>query len=191
MRWGALQFLVLAVLLAACGGNTQRGFDNDDTTSNSTTGAGGGSIKPDTGSDAEPDAEPDAGPDVAVDVVSDYVDPGCPDAEPPEGLHECEPLASPTGCEPGLACYPYLDRPEGDGCNFEEFGTVCLPPGGSQAGERCGDDSFDWCGAGLLCVVGALPGARCLELCDPYGPSTCPDGLVCAPVDVEGFGVCG
>ena len=190
MRWGALDFWVLAIVIAGCGGNTRRGFDETSASSTSTSGSGGGQTLPDAEPDASSDADLDAGPDAPADVVSDYTDPGCPDAEPPETIHECDPLVSPTGCEAGLACYPFVDRPEGEGCNFEEFGTICLPPGGAKAGDRCGE-SFDWCGAGLLCVVGALSGSRCLQICDPFGPNTCSAGLVCAPVDVEGYGVCG
>jgi hypothetical protein len=191
MRWGAPQLVLMAAFLAACGGNTRRGFDSSDTSAtSSSTGTTGMTLPPDAGPDALPDAEPDTGEDVAVDVVSDYVDPGCPDAEPPEPERECDPLASPTGCEPGLACYPFVDRPKGEGCDHETFGTACLEPGPSHAGDRCGSE-FGWCAEGLLCVVGALSGARCLELCDPFSPDTCSDGLVCAAVDVEGYGVCG
>lgn len=188
MRWGAAYYLLLTVFVVGCGGSTRRGVDEDPdaepvtTTNTSTTGFGG--------STTLPDAEPDAGPDASMDVVSDYVDPGCPDAEPPEPVIECEPLAVPDGCEAGLACYPYIQRPGGDGCGFEQYGARCLEPGPVPLGERCGG-SFGWCGAGSLCVVGALPGARCLQLCDPFGPNTCPSGLICAPVDVEGYGVCG
>jgi len=197
MRWGAFQFLVFTALLVGggsclvgCGGTTRRGFDDSASSTNSTTGAGGSPVLPDAEPDAQPDADLDAGIDAVSDVVSDYVDPGCPDAEPPVAVNECDPLATPTGCDPGLACYPFVERPEGDGCEPEVFGTMCLPPGGGQKGDRCGEE-YDWCGAGLLCVVGAISGARCLELCDPFGPDTCPSGLVCAPVDVEGYGVCG
>lgn len=195
MRWGAKQVGLLAGFLAgslaACGGNTERGGDDplpDSGVPDSgpvTTGSGGTQPIP----DAAPDV-PDAGSDAPMDVVSDYVDPGCPDAEPPPPIAECDPFASPTGCEAGLACYPFVERPGGDGCDFERFGAICMPPGQVQAGERCGA-SYGWCDAGLLCVVGALSGARCLQLCDPFGPETCSGGLVCSPVDVEGYGVCG
>jgi hypothetical protein len=190
MRWGATQLLILMVFLTNCGGDTKRGLQDSpgdaavpDAT---TTAAGGTAAVP----DAEPDVELDAGMDAPVDVVSDYVDPGCPDAEPPPPMMECDPLATPSGCEPGLACYPFVRRPDGDGCEFERFGANCLPPGTVQTGERCGND-FGWCDAGLLCVVGALAGARCLKLCDPFLPNSCPGGLVCAAVDIEGYGVCG
>ena len=185
MRWGARHYLVLTVFIVGCGGTTKRGLDDevdaDTVTSTSTTGVGGSGM---------PDAEPDAGPDAAMDVVSDYVDPGCPDAAPPEPVIECQPLAVPDGCAPGLSCYPYIQRPDGDGCGFEQYGARCLEPGLVAPGERCGGE-FGWCAAGALCVVGSLPGARCLQLCDPFGPNTCPNGLICAPVDVEGYGVCG
>ena len=187
MRWGAPNYLLLTVFVVGCGGSTKRGLGDDldastVTATSSTTGFGG--------SGGFPDAGPDSGPDVEMDVVSDYVDPGCPDAEPPAPIIECEPLATPDGCDPGLACYPFVQRPSGDGCGFEQYGARCLEPGTVPLGERCGD-GHGWCGAAALCVVGALPGARCLQLCDPSEPNTCPNGLVCAPVDVEGYGVCG
>lgn len=185
MRWGVDFFLVFTVLAVGCGGHTRRGGDDDAGSDGGggTTSVGGSSGLP----DAEPDAEPDA--DASMDVVSDYVDPGCPDAMPPPPDIECDPLGTPTGCDEGLACYPYVDRPDGD-CGFEQFGAHCLEPGSIGPGERCGSE-FGWCGAGLLCVVGALPGARCLTLCDPHGPETCTGGLICSPVDIEGYGVCG
>ncbi len=190
MRWGAKQLVFLVTFLGACGGQTRHGGSDDVSTSSdggsATTGVGGSQVLP----DAEPDADLDAGMDASEDVVSDYMDPGCPDAEAPPPVYECDPLAEDSGCEPGLACYPFIDRPGGGGCDFEQYGAVCVAPGAVHAGERCGQD-FGWCAAGLLCVVGALPGARCLELCDPYGPDTCMGGLVCAPVDIEGYGVCG
>lgn len=187
MRWGAPHYLLLTAFVVGCGGSTKRGLDDEDdadvvTTTSTTSGFGG--------SGGLPDAEPDAGPDASADVVSDYVDPGCPDAAPPPPVVECDPLATPDGCEPGFACYPFIDRPGGDGCGFEQYGARCLEPGTIAPGDRCGSE-FGWCAAGSLCVVGALPGARCLELCDPFGPDTCPSGLICAPVDVEGYGVCG
>lgn len=187
MRWGAPYYLLLTAFVVGCGGTTRRGLDDDPdadavTSSSTTTGFGG--------STGFPDAEPDAAPDASMDVVSDYVDPGCPDAAPPAPVIECEPLATPDGCDPGLACFPYVQRPSGDGCGFEQYGARCLEPGSVPLGGRCGD-SFGWCGARSLCVVGALPGARCLQLCDPFGANTCPAGLICAAVDVEGYGVCG
>jgi len=192
MRWGAigLPFSISLLLGAGCGGSTERGLDDgaggatSSTTSTLTTGTGGG--LPEAG----PDADLDAGSDAPIDAVSDYVDPGCPDAEPPPPEIECDPFATPTGCEPGFACYPFIERPGGDGCGFERYGASCLLPGPVQAGGRCGRD-YGWCGEGMLCVVGALSGARCLTMCDPFGPATCPGGLICTSVDVEGIGVCG
>lgn len=190
MRWGAGELLFLAAIASGCGGSTKRGLDEPSDTSMTSTGTASTGVGGTGMLDAGPDADLDAGFDAPQDVVSDFVDPGCPDAEPPPPELECDPLATPTGCDSGLACYPFIERPGGEGCDFEQFGATCLPPGSVQVGERCGGD-FGWCDAGLLCVVGALSGARCLKLCDPYGPNTCSAGLICAPVDVEGYGVCG
>lgn len=180
-------WLAVVAMCCGCGGKSQRGSDLDDGGPQPfTTGAGGSGGLPDAGVDALPDGAEDA----SEDVFSDYVDPGCPDMEPPPPQNDCDPLAPMSVCDPGLACYPWVDRPFGDGCEFEVFGATCLPPGPGVQGARCGDD-FDWCAAGHICVVGASAGARCARLCDPTASNSCPNGLLCGLVDVEGYGVCG
>lgn len=187
MRERAMGWLAVAAICCGCGGKSQHGGPQDDTGPPPfTTGAGGTGGLPDAGVDALPDASEDA----AEDVFSDYEDPGCPDMEPPPPEFECDPLAPTDQCDTGLACYPWVDRPFGDGCGFEVFGSSCLPPGPGTQGDRCGDE-FEWCAGGHICVVGGSAGARCAALCDPTGADTCPNGLLCGLVDVEGFGVCG
>lgn len=188
MRGCAMGWLAVVTICCGCGGKSRHGGADVDGGGPRpfTTGAGGTGGIPDAGFDALPDAEQDA----SRDVLSDYVDPGCPDMEPPPPEYECDPLADVSGCDPGFACYPWLDRPYGDGCDFEVFGSSCLPPGSGTQGQRCGND-YGWCAAQYICVVGASIGARCARLCNPSGPNTCPNGLICGLVDVEGFGVCG
>jgi len=187
MRAGAMGWLAAVVVGFGCGGKSQHGGGVEDSGPPPfTTGAGGtGGV-----SDAGLDALPDAAEDAAEDVLSDYVDPGCPEMDPPPPQFECDALAEFNECEDGFACYPWVDRPFGDGCEFEVFGSSCLPAGTGEQGSRCGS-AYEWCAAGHICVVGASAGARCARLCDPSSPNTCPNGLVCGLVDVEGFGVCG
>jgi hypothetical protein len=188
MRERAMGWLAVVTLCCGCGGKSRHGSTgvDDGGPQPFTTGAGGTGGLPDAGLDGAADAAEDA----PSDVLSDYVDPGCPDAEPPPPQNECDPLAEETGCDAGFACYPGLDRPFGDGCEFEVFGSSCLPPGTATQGERCGNE-FEWCAAQHICVVGASVGPRCARLCDPTSLNTCPNGLICGLVDVEGYGVCG
>lgn len=114
-----------------------------------------------------------------------YIDPGCPDAEPPPKIEECDPFANPTGCLPGEACYPFVNYPASK-CEQEQYGTVCAVPGTAKQGEPCGGEL---CASGFVCVVTGI-GTQCVKMCKLDGPSTCPPGLFCVPVDVEGIGGC-
>ena|SRR5688572_17987215 len=187
----------------ACGGQTR--FDGDDGSS----GRGGKSARADGGdgdpsrggtggssdggplddgsgaSDADP-GDPDTSTDAALDV---YEDPGCPDAEPPPGVIECDVFNEPNGCAEGEGCYPYVDHPFGEGCGLQTFGAVCLPAGSGVQGSECGNDN-DGCAPGFLCVVGAQTGNRCVKICDLNAANTCGNGLICGETDVEGVGVC-
>lgn len=113
-----------------------------------------------------------------------YVDPGCPDAEPPEPYYECD-VFGPNTCPPGDACYPYVQYPTGP-CELEQYGAVCIPAGTGQQGEPCGAGT---CAAGLVCVITGQ-GTECVQICKLGGPNTCPKGLFCVPIDVEGIGGC-
>jgi len=189
-------------LAYACGGMTSSSDDDGrggkiiqpdgGKTPPSDGGEGGtGNVGVDAGIDAEPDAEPppdastggtDAGPDV-------YEDPGCPDVPPPPAVIECDVFSEPSGCGPGLGCYPYVDHPYGEGCDLQSFGAVCIPVGSGVQGSECDNDS-DGCAAGYACVVGAQSGKRCVKICDLNAPNSCGDGLICGETDVEGVGVC-
>ncbi|HEY6081608.1 MAG TPA: hypothetical protein VIW29_22490 [Polyangiaceae bacterium] len=115
---------------------------------------------------------------------------GCDTAGEPPVTNECDPFGA-SSCLAGMACYPFVDHPEGDGCGTQTYGTVCLPNGIGTQGMHCGDETGDWCAAGHVCVVGQRAGKRCAKLCQLGKADQCQGGLVCADLDVAGYGVCG
>jgi hypothetical protein len=140
--------------------------------SGGTGGSGGSGGSPvDSGADAEPD---------------NYVDPGCPDAEPPPVMRECEPFQTPTGCFSGEGCYPFVQYPT-EPCGQEQYGTYCAWAGSATQGEPCGGATQ--CAANHVCVITGQ-GTQCVQLCPLVGDDGCPPGLFCVPVDVEGIGGC-
>ena len=123
-------------------------------------------------------------------VDPDPVETGCkPEDLPPPDV-ECDAF-TPGSCGPGLGCYPFVDHPEGRGCDQQRYGTVCAPAGIGRQGDLCGEDVGDYCAEGFACVVGQRAGKRCAVLCDPQAPNPCAGGLICGDLDVAGFGVCG
>lgn len=147
------------------GGGSSQGGGGQHTTSTST------SWKPDGGKDALPD----------------YVDPGCPDAPPPEQLFECDPYNQNNGdCGPGDGCFIFVQYPT-EPCGQETYGAVCVAAGTGAQGDPCGGGQD--CQGGYVCVLSGS-GNQCVQLCHIVGVSNCPDGLVCEPIDVEGFGGC-
>lgn len=147
----------------------------------------------DAGKDAKHDAKADAGvPPLgdgggSKDALPDYVDPGCPDAGPPLQQFACDPYKQNNGdCMPGDACYIFVTYPQ-ETCGQEIYGSVCYQAGQGVQGSPCGGAQD--CGGGFVCVVSGA-GNECVELCQLSGNSGCPDGLVCEPIDVEGFGGC-
>src|SRR5262245_2629559 len=121
------------------------------------------------------------------DALPDYTDPGCPDAPPPIYDYQCDPYNQFNGdCASGEACYIYVDYPS-DPCGQETYGSICSAAGFGQQGDPCGSP-LD-CAAGLVCVVTGS-GTQCVHLCPLTGQDGCPEGLVCEPIDVEGFGGC-
>jgi hypothetical protein len=193
MRFGTALCLGVAIA-AGCGGSIGDVTDDVDASggtggsiivggSGGSAGTGGKPVK-DSGSDAK-DAGKDAKSD-AKDATGDYVeDLNCPDVEPPPPTRECDPFSTPSGCPAGDGCYPFVDYPTGP-CDKEEYGTVCYPPGYGQQGEPCGGGL---CASGFVCVITGQ-GNQCVELCPLTGQDDCPAGLVCVPIDVEGFGGC-
>ena len=145
-------------------------------------GEGGSFIFLDAGKDAPPDTtEP------IYDAFPDYEDPGCPDQPPPLYDFTCDPYDQDNGdCLLGEGCYIFVQYPP-DPCGQEIYGAYCYPQGGGSQGDPCGGGQD--CGAGYVCVVSGS-GNQCIQLCHLTGPDGCPPGLVCEPIDVEGFGGC-
>jgi len=119
------------------------------------------------------------------------IDSGCAPENLPPPITECDALSGLGECGPGMACYPFVEHPGGDGCEAQVYGTLCMPAGVGTQGARCGDDTGDWCAAGHVCVIGQRPGKRCAALCSSRDANACTDGLICGDLDVAGFGVCG
>jgi len=118
------------------------------------------------------------------------VNTACPPEELPPPSLECDAYSS-NACGAGAGCYPFVEHPDGRGCDAQVYGTICLPAGFGTQGMLCGDDTGDICAPGFVCVVGQLAGKRCAALCDPVGENSCSGGLICGDLDVAGFGVCG
>jgi hypothetical protein len=119
----------------------------------------------------------------------EYVDPGCPQLEPPPPLVECHPFEAESRCPAGDACFPYVEHPFGRGCGVATYGAICIREGNGVQGDVCGQGTSG-CAARHLCVVGAHSGRRCARLCVLDGPNECPPGMICGETDVQGYGVC-
>ena len=132
-------------------------------------------------------AEPTAGSGV---VDPPPVETGCPMEDLPPPDLECDAFTA-GSCGAGSGCYPFVDHPEGSGCDQQHYGTVCLPAGQGEQGAVCGNGDADWCSPGFVCVVGQRAGKRCAALCKLGGVNQCAGGLICGDLDVAGFGVCG
>jgi hypothetical protein len=127
------------------------------------------------------------GLDGGFDALPDYVDPGCPDAGPPMTKFECDPYNQNNGdCMPGDGCFIFVQYPT-EPCGQEVYGALCQQAGPGVQGSPC--NGAQECGAGFVCVVSGS-GNQCVQLCELKGISGCTDGLVCEPIDVEGFGGC-
>jgi hypothetical protein len=121
------------------------------------------------------------------DAFPDYTDPGCMNQPPPIEDFECDPYSQGNGdCTAGNACYIYVDYPS-EPCGQETYGAVCEPAGIGGQGDPC-QGATD-CIGGAACVVTGS-GTQCVMLCPLMGPSGCPSGTVCEPIDVEGYGGC-
>ena len=116
-----------------------------------------------------------------------YDDPGCEDTPPPLEDYSCDPFAlDGGGCAPEEACQIFVDYPS-EPCGQEFYGSFCVPAGTGRQGDGCMGGHE--CGAGFVCVITGS-GTQCIQLCKLDGPSGCPSGLVCEPIDVKGFGGC-
>jgi hypothetical protein len=120
----------------------------------------------------------------------DPIDTGCTAAELPPPDLECDPFDA-NSCGAGAGCYPFVDHPEGSGCDQQRYGTTCLWAGQGTQGVLCGQEVGQGCAPGFVCVIGQRTGKRCAALCELGSPNTCKGGLICGDLDVAGFGVCG
>ncbi len=146
------------------------------------SGGEGGYIFLDAGTGGPPsDAQP------VQDALPDYEDPGCPDQPPPIEDFACDPYDQDNGdCPPGEGCYIYVEYPY-EPCGQEVYGSYCHLPGGGQQGDVC-NGGMD-CAVSHVCVITGS-GTQCVQLCPLTGDDGCPSGMVCEPIDVEGFGGC-
>jgi hypothetical protein len=172
-------FFTGILLFAGCGGSVMEIGGAGATGGSAGAGTGGRG-----GRDAgRPDAKDSGG---GGDATSDYTeDLNCPPFSEPPPERECDPFATTSGCARGEACYPFVDYPTGP-CDREEYGTRCGPAGSGQQGDPC---PMGRCSPRFVCVVTGQ-GNQCIELCTMDGPRDCAPGLVCQPIDVEGFGGC-
>jgi hypothetical protein len=173
----------VALLAAGCGGTVEHG-DAVATGAGARPGAGGhaGSSSVDAGTGGSVTMVP--GRDAGL-TDARYVDPGCASRPKVAGIEECDPF-TPSSCGPGARCSPYVSY--GTGCQAEEIGTRCEVAGVGVQGDDCASDP---CAPGYVCVS-AGAGFECARLCQLHGGTTgCPPGLLCAPLDVDGFFVCG
>ena len=123
-------------------------------------------------------------------VDPEPVDAGCPMQDLPPPDMQCDPFTKGM-CGAGAGCYPFVDHPQGSGCDQQHYGTVCLTAGQGKQGDLCGDDTGDFCAEGFVCVVGQRAGKRCAALCKLGATNQCTGGFICGDLDVAGFGVCG
>lgn len=185
-------FFLLA-WLTACGGATggPEGAAGSSPIAGVATGgdtsAGGGSGTVD-GSGGR---SPTGGVESTGGLSNEYVEPACPDREPPPVEQECDPLEpeSESECRAGYGCYPYLEYPYGEKCGFPQYGAECALASTGAQGDSCGN-GYGYCEPGYMCVVGTGAGARCARLCPLTTPTNCPSGLICTETDVKGYGVC-
>jgi hypothetical protein len=122
----------------------------------------------------------------SVPVLPDarYDDPGCKPSQKVEGPRECNTVTQ-SGCSSGERCVPYVDY--GEKCEAEEVGTRCDLAGEATQGDDC---TFEICASGFVCVTGGA-GFVCARLCSMSASADeCPPGLLCSPLDVDGFAVC-
>jgi hypothetical protein len=182
------------VFACACGGSTARN-PNDDPMSTAgqvgTSGKGGsvsGGSSSQAGTGGSAGGRNLGGGGAGMDPPP--VTSGCKPEDLPPPIIECDPFGDNT-CGPGAGCYPFVEHPEGSGCDAQSYGTRCVPAGFGTQGQLCGEEVGDWCAAGHVCVVGQRTGKRCAALCRPGVTDQCSGGLICGDLDVSGFGVCG
>jgi hypothetical protein len=164
----------------ACGG--EAGADLNRRSASVPSGSGGGAGVADAGTPPPPPSfvpEPPEPPP--------FEEPGCPPVEMRPPINECDPLAPVSGCASGESCFPYVEYPSGP-CDVERFGTFCVVAGPGTQGESCAREA---CAADHICVSTGR-GTQCARLCSlgTGAPDVCAPGLLCLPIDIDGFGGC-
>jgi hypothetical protein len=175
VAWGLLSAL-------GCGGKA----DIDVSRRSSVEPLPPGSMLPDAGV-KDAGGEPTPAPDRQPPTPAPFADPGCVPVSAPPARKECDPLASPSGCPDGRSCFPFVDYPSSP-CEVERFGTLCALAGPGTQGDSCDQQG---CAADHICVSTGR-GTQCVRLCAlaAGAPNVCPAGLLCLPVDIQGFGGC-
>lgn len=185
MRWPVSLLAFVLWHPVACGGPSAplpsakaRGGSAGAGGHNSSSTLGGGPSR--GGSIAQSDSS------IGGTTVSTYVDPGCPEVITPEIYAECS-VSDQSTCPPGTGCYPTIQYPSAP-CQPETYSMLCLPAGTGEQWDDC--ESLLDCAPGFICVVTGI-GTGCQRACDPNAPtSTCPKGLFCESIDLQGIGSC-
>jgi len=190
--FGVVSAALLLVSTFGCGGSVEHG----GATGEAGSAQGGSAGRAGAANGGSPQGRASGGAASAgtsqggsVPVDPDPVESGCPEIDLPPPDLECDPFTA-GSCAPGMGCYPFVEHPEGNGCDQQHYGTLCLSAGFGTQGDPCGADVGD-CAAGFVCVVGQRAGKRCAALCQLGKANQCTGGLVCGDLDVAGFGVCG
>jgi hypothetical protein len=116
-----------------------------------------------------------------------FEEPGCAPVVAPPPINECDPLSETSGCADGESCFPFVDYPTGP-CEVERFGALCLVAGPGTQGDSCARQA---CAADHICVSTGR-GTQCARLCGMSSDAVnvCAPGLLCLPIDIDGFGGC-
>lgn len=184
-RWSGLGVgcaLLSVFLVSGCSGKYVTGLEESG--SGGLNGTGGDAAS--GGLSATGGMDGGTGGDASTGGGEPYVEPECPDEEPPEPYSECDPLDPYADCQAGFGCYPFLEYPFGEGCGHPMFGSFCAPEDVGVQGDNCDNSN---CEPGFMCILGQ-GGKRCLKICEPIRDHACPDGLICGETDVQGYGVC-
>lgn len=181
MRRAGLAIACWAVALG-CGGKAE--LDVGRRSSSVPTPPPG--TRPDAGL-TEPIRPPEPGPERGEPEPPPFEDPGCPPVSTLPDIEDCDPLAVPSGCPLGESCFPFVSYPTGP-CEVERFGTVCGLAGTGTQGDSCISEA---CAGDHICVSTGR-GTQCVRLCGfaSGAPNVCSPGLLCLPIDIEGFGGC-
>jgi len=116
-----------------------------------------------------------------------FEDPGCPPVQAPPARNDCDPLAGSSSCPVGQSCFPFVRYPTGP-CEVEQYGTTCLPSGPGTQGDSCSSQA---CAAEHICISTGR-GTQCARICSfaQGAENVCAPGLLCLPIDIDGFGGC-